>query len=565
MLLCIAIGVLAQTRLGAIGSDLRLAGVVSARHEIISLSDLAHEFSVESKVQLRVRKSISDRKVTIVFLDRPLKEAMAMLATTMLMEWRPITGGGYELNLTDQEAIDERRTAAMEDDEIRSDVAFSLTEIRRLAAIPPSSQVAESNRIDSEIKRLMKSGAAEDSLQVKRLKRSYQSLHISPGLEFTGPALQSESVTIDSLLSGTPCFVSLQRSDPVPHLDPQAVTDLTTRIGATDLMGIVWVTDTLRLQTDVIFSKDGFPGSTRGFSWPIFRSLPTGPSPLDKAMEAWCRDPDGQTRSKSLAKPDLPVPKSEFASGKFGRAQHLLFIADQTGIPVIGDAFRIPLTAAAWLPGKTLGDWLDAYRTALKSSIYKPGPENVRLQDGWLLFRKDHWWQRLATEIPESVLVPLESQARKSGLLLSLDRFAKLAGALTPSQCAAIGQEGRGVLFRFLVGNFSSAYQGLRLYSHLDANQRSSARSNVGLDLATANSDAQDDAYKAIFQQGIQAKDIQFIRALFPGSGFLRGFKFFADDVTTGPPIPDLHCFFNFGQTLRESHHLLFQGSSKLP
>jgi len=348
------------------------------------------------------------------------------------------------------------------------------------------------------------------------------------------------------------------RTDQVPHIDPEvASSKLSPPVKKADCVAVVRLTEGLTLQTQVLVTlEDGASGGGMGNSWPLIRSTSDAPTPLQKAMRTWSHDP-GEAMLGLVLKPGASqAPPSEFASKLFGRAQHLMYLADRTAIPITGDAFRTGFTPAAWLPGKTVGEWLQSYKT-VKNMYYSGGADYVRSQDGWLLFKRNLWWQKLEKEIPERILVPLESGRREPGAPLSFESYCRLATAISPTQASAINQ-GIGILFRFPVGTFAAARDALSVYGLLSEGERSAVLGGEGVDLAHASPDVQASAFKALLQLSVHTHDIPIVRAMFPGSTYLRGFRFFAADLSNAIN-KELKYMLSFGTALRSPDFLLLQ------
>src|SRR5579862_3334148 len=131
-------------------SDARLKKSITLHEEIISLADLGAELNQMTGVPVFVRHRVADRKVTIVFKDRPAAEAMNRLATCMLMSWQRTTGNGYELDFTGEAAAAEARTESLERERARSGLRDAVREIRRLSDLSPQGRIAEKKRLDEE-------------------------------------------------------------------------------------------------------------------------------------------------------------------------------------------------------------------------------------------------------------------------------------------------------------------------------------------------------------------------------------------------------------------------------
>ncbi len=187
---------------------------------------------------------------------------------------------------------------------------------------------------------------------------------------------------------------------------------------------------------------------------------PEDKPPLQTRWEKWQTSPEEFNRfqQKILHRKSLPAPPAEQATV----ADSLRWIAQQTGMNVIADAFRVPVRPVH--EGNTLAEWLSRF------TIEEPG--YLRIEGDWLLFRHAHYWRLRRSELPETLVRQMEQKSATEGL--TLDDYATLASRLTPEGILR-ASESTGYSFRFDRAPLQYAAPALRFWASLTAEQKKMA------------------------------------------------------------------------------------------
>jgi hypothetical protein len=543
--------------------DARLSKQISLREEIISLEDLTAKLSKETGIRLSARRRVADRKVTIVFQDRPASEAMQRVTDCMFVAWYKVRDG-YELDLTSEASAAETSTQASEREAARGGLRDAVREIRRLWSLSPDARKSEVGKLELSYANARKAGESLDSPRMQLLNSQISALHMGGFIEVTGPALTAAQLDNRGVPLGTVWFASADVNDPVGQMQMEGFPTGKRSGGYADAIGIVtYKEQNHELATRLLATPVNGAGTiqTSVGGWSIPTSNSTKPSELERLMESWQRPLSPEMSAKQLQEPKGEAPPSEFCSNMYGRAQHLADLADRSGVPVVADAFRRSFSQPMRLPGKTVGEWAKAYDKASKAR-WKGRPDVVREEKGWLLFREDHWWWSLSSEIPESDLAPLEAKAGKSRAPLVLDDYAKFVSRLTPQQISPL-ERPADVLLRFPIGSLGTASHSMRLFAFCGPDDRGGALSRQGLDLSTASAQAQAVAYEALMRICVDSGDMPFVRAVLRGTDVLKGFRFFAEDEAAKATDPakigggrDINMSFSYGTSYNSSPHM---------
>ncbi|HVT12840.1 MAG TPA: hypothetical protein VHE55_11285 [Fimbriimonadaceae bacterium] len=539
----------------SIQTEDRLSKHLSLHEKIVSLSDLVGEISQKTGVPLFVKRRVADRKVTIVFRDRPAREAMDRVASCMGMGWQPVNGDGFELDLTPEEASAEAKTEASEREQTRSGVRDAVREIKRLWDLGPAGRNTEMAKLDKAYKEGLKNGESPESPHMQLLGSAASALHMVGFIEVVGPALASAKLDDDGVPVSSVWFSSADVHDPVGHLFPDSIPTRPGSGGYSDAIGVVnYREESHEIQTRLfaVSAKDGADTITSVGTWAVATSSSAKPSELELATKAWARPPAAEFGARAVREASGTPPPSEYCSGMYGRADLLVDFADRSGMPIVANAYRRSLTSPAWLAGTTVQKCLDSYAKICRAP-WKGQPDAVREEDGWLLFRKDHWWWADKAEIPESVIRPLEEEAAAGRSPLPLEDYARLAAGLKPDQLAVL-ERPETVLFRFPIGSLSQSDYSLTLFGLLDEASRNEAFSNAGVALSASSPQAQDLAYNALVRMCVYGGDLPFIRAVLRGKSVLKNYRFYAEDGTARATSPlkigdgrDISLSFSYG------------------
>ncbi len=476
------------------------------------------------------------------------------------MEWLPSGKGGYTLGLTAEEVTHEKAAEELEARSARRDLANSLSEIRRFSIIPSPGRAGELQNLQTEYITFAKIGERATTFRMLGLNRSITAL-TSPGfLELGEPALTAPNVDAESLLSGKPGFASSDPADGLPILGLPTISAMLSGSKAVDAVAVTQLSGGNALKVQLLIKRaDGSLLNATAPTWPLYSAPTQAPNPMEQAMRDWSQDPSADALQRALKPEPNHAPPSLYCAHKFGRAEHLLYLADHLDMPVVGDAFRLSFTDATWLKGRTLGEWLDSYRAvAPKSGL--AGGDYVRADKGWLMFHQDHWWKYLKQEVPERVLAPLEAKALPVAYPLPLDGYVKLAAGVTDAQVEQL-MPGRfpAALVKFPLGNFASVVEPLRLIAKLDSGLRLLASTTRGVDLSEAGTDVRKDIYDTMLKLAFAGHgDYAVLRTLIPNKDFVTGLRLYiADNSNVAAGGKGLRVLLTFGTSSGAEHGLV--------
>ena len=181
-------------------------------------------------------------------------------------------------------------------------------------------------------------------------------------------------------------------------------------------------------------------------------ATPTGDGPFAKANADWPKiDPALGPAWKAALRP-VAIAKSTWENGTYTLADLLVAWHAATGLPVVADAFRVPMKASGPVPG-----W------ALESlqNLAAGDRLSLRVADGVARLRHPAYWRLREQEAPEDQWAALERSGKPT-----IGDFATFASGLTAPQAAA---------FRSLEAPLShvpteavrQAYPALRLWATL--------------------------------------------------------------------------------------------------
>ena len=145
-------------------------------------------------------------------------------------------------------------------------------------------------------------------------------------------------------------------------------------------------------------------------------------SPFLKAANAWATLPS--TVDPAWLKPIAPAfPKSPYLGGALSLSDLLTAWHASSGLPVVADAFRVPMKSKSLLPSGAL---------AVLQTLASNDGLSLKFADGVARMRHPAYWRLRAQEIPESTWATLERTATPN--LASLSAFAS---RLTSAQAAS--------------------------------------------------------------------------------------------------------------------------------
>lgn len=526
-LVTVAIAFLPQTPTN-IERDSRLAQRISVRDAIVSLEDLTLELGKKTGVPLTVKRAFADRKVTVVFREKSAVEGMRMIGTAMLMQWRPTKDGGYQLDLQDRAATEERQTAIFEENGFRRNLRESLEELKQLTKFASEDELrAESDALQAEFKRRYDAKEDPNSPAMRRLGRRGSAMRSLGVVALAKPLAGDIAANEEALIAGRTLFSSTRKDDGIAYLDIENYKrQIEQHFKIEEGIGLVTMDPSRRsLRFDFRFKTDKSSGSGGlGGSWDIDVDEEM-PSPLDKRMAIWSKEVSDPTiRETKLAAPTDPTDPGYLIKA-YTNAKHLVYLADQANLSVVADAFRTPVSEQKWFPGETVDKWLTAFNGERTAYPFFVKAGYVRTEKGWLMVRRHRWWRELPGEIPERLLLPLEARF-KAGQPVGLEECANFVAQLSPPQAQQIAQPS-SFLARFRKGGMFASVPALQMYGSLSSAERAIVRGD-GFNLGRLSRERQakvEPFYYAYLATSIDS--LEPLRQIFPGR-----------------PIPDPQLFF---------------------
>ena len=192
---------------------------------------------------------------------------------------------------------------------------------------------------------------------------------------------------------------------------------------------------------------------------PLSRLLPpvaSGASAFAKSVAAWPAIPP--KIDEVWSRPIAPAfPKSEWTSGALSLGDLLAAWHASSGLPVVADAFRIPLKSRSLQPAGGL---------AALQALASTEDMALKLEGGVVRMRHPAFWRLRLQEIPESSWATIE---RPGGA--NLANLASFAAKLTASQAAAFRSQ-EPPLSRTSTEALQSSYPALVLWSALPTGAR---------------------------------------------------------------------------------------------
>lgn len=372
---------------GQTPSDERLAKPVTVKVKMGSLTEALKTLGAAGGVTLEPASSISGFKATILVKDQPLNVVMARLADVFHGEWIA-SGSGFRFAVPNEWLS---RIASYRDIEDR--------ERRRAAEAQIQTLVAGASHPFGQDK------AATDA-EAYVIGTMFRSM--------SGAQLQS-------FWNGQTFRYSMPLPNNAPLAEqsggdqPQRGRNRSPRMRQVNVSAIY---DPVTGQLD--FGEAGRGRKLTRNGPLINHPTPTGPladTPFGKEVLAWPKfDPSDEALAKSTGG---NFPGGSYFEKSASIADQLAWIHEQTGIPIVADAFRI--RANPKVTGGNAG--------ALLRSIGTLNGASLRTENGFVMLRHGGFWRLRTFEVPEETYAKLESKTTPA-----LDDYADFAARLTPIQ-----------------------------------------------------------------------------------------------------------------------------------
>lgn len=425
-----------------LSKDPQLAKPVTVHLAMASLPAALKEISKAAGTKIEAAANMSGRKVTVLVKDVPLSTVMARMAEVFHGDWKKYDTG-YSL-LTPSDYVHA-------EDDFRDDEAKE----RRKPVEDSVNELVKATRSSyDQIKTDLANGKSTPEEKRVATPEVYLLGRLLGGLNSTQKQAfwNGEPVrTTDSLVVGTSngAAGAIQRGNVVnrrgrPMMANPGVTRQTIVAYAAYNPILARVTSSDPQMSAVTpAAETPFPTGT------------LGEQPFAKEAYSWIAASEPQTY---WSKPVSTVPKTTWFEGRHALSDYLVAIHDSTGVPIVADAFRVPLDTAN--TGTTLGAMVAALAG---QGVY------MRFDHGFMMAKTPHFWRYRKSEVPEERFAPIE----KTGA--GVDDFAAFAAALTPDQLTRFRGVGLTLMHidpRPLVLGLPA----LRFYATLSEGQKSAAR-----------------------------------------------------------------------------------------
>lgn len=509
--------------------DPRLAAKVTLRYRYVSLEDLGKYVAQATNLKVTVDRKIADRKATIFCKDQPLGTVLAKVGETLFLQWEK-DGDGYRLRLDPEVEKEERLIEAKETDLVRNALRDYFADAADLAKDSPEEIAQEAEKLKRRVDELGKDGSAASREERQKTLLRYNRLARVAQDRSTWDrgyiARQISPTHIESLLNGETIFAFCKPRPGAlrgPADAPAHVTSVSVGEGQPPFQDMMWM-----IRFDPEDGMLRFPHRPLGLvdrAVAVLAAQDLGNSPavlgglsetgLVKRLLAWEKVKDPAVMSAPLSQeaklPDGGSPRV------WTLADNLQWLHDKTGLPIVADGFRVFASLDRPADGKTVAEWLANFnQMKIAEGQWRWPPARVRSEGGWLEMRHRRYWRMVRREIPERILLPMESKAN-----LTLDDYANFAATLSPAQEGAL--RGKDVIVRFSLLPLERNVSVLKLWRSLSSGNRSLA-SGQGLPYATMPADSGSLYARALWEQ------------LWDG---LIDEKVLPHFLPGGPPLPD--------------------------
>ncbi|HWA82912.1 MAG TPA: hypothetical protein VG820_05745, partial [Fimbriimonadaceae bacterium] len=345
-------------------TDPRLAKAISIHVKLVPLSKCAKAFSDATGIGIYVAPNIAERKVTVIFKNRPASEAMGMLAQTLFCDWTNEVDG-YRLELPHETVNQELGLLSAERSVLRERLGAFVDEIESVADRPKDELIEQREKARADLNALRFSHTAEDKKKVGEAQKRFNLLNQVNWYE-VACALRNGPSALETLAAGGTVFANTDRGSAlplpisaipggrirvvVPGSDGKPVSEVRTPTGCVIAMRCNPVTG--RFQSRTIATGLGPQGSMQRSQdeW----LLDTGEAerklynlPLRKRLRDWGRTLDTGLMAHKLAK-DQAVKSPGYLAEALTMADHLEHLAEDADVCVIADAFRQPVSGESY-------------------------------------------------------------------------------------------------------------------------------------------------------------------------------------------------------------------------
>jgi len=458
-------------------TDKRLQSPASVREVMVPLEQVVKDLEQCSHVPFTVSRSIAQRKITLVFKNRPLNEAMKAMNTALFVEWVPFKNG-YRLQLTDSAKDEERRQEIYDQHNAQSTIEHSL---KRLSAY---SNLSAHDLMEMSSNARTKLRNSDPRLLTDSDREQARDLGDMSWVSLAEPLGQNLPDSAKALAEGQSVVLT---SDHLSGTVPMGLSSMLEMRSGTNTYACTSAQALVRFRPDLceleaLLVRRYPTNMAAAIAYPAKLDLRPSSSadqgPLERRLKQWAKPTDAKVLETAMAA-DGQLPDPGYRTiwgGTLSLAEHLAYVSDCTGVPVVADAFRRAVSIYARPHASSVGEYLEkmtAIPNNLESSMHFVRPGAVRTENGWLMVRHANYWRLDKSEIPESVLRPLEVKLG-SGQDADIDDYAGIASQIMPLQQAGLDVHVTPTM-RFSVYPLYNCFEPLKLWSNLAPVQKDAA------------------------------------------------------------------------------------------
>ncbi len=447
-----------------IKADPRLQKPISLHIKIGAITDTLSQISKASGVVLDRSPSIKDLKVTVLVQDVTTSLVLDKIASTLGCAWKA-DGPTYRLVMTPDEQAARNRYVDSEESIAQKEVADEIVLISKLAYVNPTAARKELLEL-TEAK-------SKDQDRIEFLKRAINRQDVMLGRFLSSMSADKvSSFWRGDIIPATPALLA-QSLDPTSsdsRLPAPVQRNKRFQPGTTpDGMPSFIQYDPLLFRLRV-FQGFGVRNVATRLSTVVTEPLPTGSlakMPFGKEVLEWDQDvpTDGEIAKASVSQ---TKDKSTYANGRFSVADFLEKAFDQTHLPIVADAFRVPAAAKSLDRGVgSLSSWL----ATLKADNHL----TTHFEDGFIMVRHGGFWRLRKFETPEELYAELESKVSKTGP--TLEQYGAFVSKLSAEQAKPFSLP-EATLAKFDTVPLEVGLPALRFYSGLDSQLIAKATEN---------------------------------------------------------------------------------------
>lgn len=413
-----------------LSKDERLKKPITVSLKLRPLSEALEELAKASGVVLDSAPNVKDLKCTVLVKDVPSDVVLAGLASTLDLDWTA-DKTTYRIGQNADRALAMRRYVEAEAKERRTAAEAEVKKVGALAALP----YEEAKQRDPQL---------------------------SPGRYLLAMTLRQMGTQANGFWQGQPVVNATSYMSPVEAVNGPAGEPRQTANGgqarkspAPPRMMVIRTIAQYNPITRQIETSIGPLAGTSERPHLIDQPKPLAlKEPFVDALKAWTERND---EAAGFAVPAGAVtPQSDgWAGGRISTADELEAIHRATGVPIIADAFRVPIHQG--VTGRTAAELLKDF--AQREGAF------LRTKDGVAMLRHGAYWRLRELEPEEKAARALEKKP------VTLEGYATFAQSLAPAQVMAL-RVPDGFLLRVPTTPIATSYRALRFYASLGANQR---------------------------------------------------------------------------------------------